>query len=174
MQRVQHDVKGRRYERTRNPEQSRASRPQPRRTNLASFVQVVRPIRRKPAHVQGFHWHPGIYFQRKQSVFGRNIVGAGVDARFQQGSCRALRQVHNRQTALVPASGSAQSSRSLQVTMLAHAPKRGQTNMPSSICTSSSSTMRLPVSVFAISRGVRLCRRGWERRSQASARSRDP
>src|ERR1035441_9156833 len=76
--------------------------------------------------------------------------------------------------ALVPATGSAQSTRAGQVTMLANAPEHHQTNIPSSIWTSSSSTRRLPVSVFSVSKGVRRRRRGWGRRSQANARSRDP
>src|ERR1035441_5665296 len=113
-----------------------------------------------------FQRNPSVSFYAQQSVVGRNIVGAGVDAGLQQSPRRAFCQIDDRHAALVPATGSAQSTRAGQVTMLANAPEHDQTNIPSSIWTSSSSTSRLPVSVFSVSKGVRRRRRGWGRRVQ--------
>jgi RNA-directed DNA polymerase len=67
-----------------------------------------------------------------------------------------------------------QAARSSKVAMTADPPQDHQTNMPSSIWISVSSTMRLPVSVFSKESGGRPSRRGCGLRNHTSARSRLP
>jgi len=174
MQGVQNNIESGWNQCARDAKQSGAARPQPRRTDLLRDVGTLRPARRQDVHVQLFQGNLVTSGHAQQNVVRRDIVRTGVDTRFQQSAGRGLRKIHYRCSAFVPATWSAQSACSLKVAVLADAPERPQMNIPSSIWTRSSSTIRLPVSVLAISRGVRLRNRGFGRRSQASARSREP
>ena len=173
VQGIEQDIEGGRRQGARDTKQSGAAMTQPGRSDFARGILAPYPIVRQRLHIELGRRHAGANLQRQQGISGRNVVSTGMDASFQQRSGRTLGEVDNWQTSLVPATGSAQPSCAFQIAVPADAPQGGQTNMPSSICTSSSSTMRLPVPVFDISRGARLRRRGWERRSQSSARWRD-
>src|ERR1019366_759943 len=173
VKRVEHDVERRGNKRAGNAQQTGPLFVKPRGSYFTSDLQTFGPVRWKSAHVQAFQRNPSVSFHAQQGVVGRNIVRAGMDASLQQSSRRTLCQVDDQHAAFVPATGSPQSTCARQVPMPANPPEDHQTNIPSSIWTRSSSTMRLPVSVLNISKGVRPRRRGWGRRSQASARSRD-